>query len=198
MNGEDPMDAGLSEYVQHGRERKFGADIIASWERCTQAGLHPYERNLPPLIGDPELRRRSARRGEIVELFSFYIRRFAGLLDDLGACSFVCDDAGYILSRAGHGKTVSYFDRVSLREGASCGEVECLTFSLATDLDHHGWQFAQNHMHEAALVLAAARSHGVNSLFQTHLPAKALSNSGIVSRKYWLPTRSSLLGSTLP
>ncbi len=116
------MDDRVAEYVRRGRERKFGENIIASWERCTRAGLHPYERNLPPLIGDPELRSRHERRGDIVELFGFYIRRFTGLLEDLGACSFVCDDAGYILSRVGYGRTLSYFDRVSVREGANCGE----------------------------------------------------------------------------
>ncbi len=115
------MDTGIAEYIRRARARGFGSNIIASWERSTQAGLHPEEK-LAPLISDPECRKRVHQNGELVELFEFFIRRFAGALDQLGACSFVCDDAGYILSRVGRGKILSDFDRASLREGANCSE----------------------------------------------------------------------------
>jgi transcriptional regulator of acetoin/glycerol metabolism len=115
-------DTGLADVLRRGRERGFGGGIIASWERCTQAGLHPNAAAAPHHLGDPEYRARFARNGEIVELFQFYIKRYTGILSDLGACSFVCDDSGYILSRVGYGKTLSYFDRVSLDERASCSE----------------------------------------------------------------------------
>jgi transcriptional regulator of acetoin/glycerol metabolism len=62
------------------------------------------------------------QRGEIVELFQFYTRRFIGILEQLGACAFVCDTDGYILSRIGYGKTLSFFDNVSLFEGGTIAE----------------------------------------------------------------------------
>jgi transcriptional regulator of acetoin/glycerol metabolism len=116
------MDTGIAEYIRRGRERGFGNDIIASWERSTQAGLHPYHDNLPPLIGNPEYRKRAEQNSDIIELFQFFIKRFTGMLDQLRACSFVCDGAGYILSRVGHGKVLSYFDHILLHEGANCSE----------------------------------------------------------------------------
>jgi transcriptional regulator of acetoin/glycerol metabolism len=116
------MDTGIAEYIRRGRERGFGSDIIASWERSTQAGLHPYRESALPLIGDSEYGKRAEQNGDISELFQFFIKRFTGMLEQLGACSFVCDDAGYILSRVGHGKTLTYFDRIVLHEGANCSE----------------------------------------------------------------------------
>ena len=104
-------DLGFAEVIRLARERGFGGDIIASWERCTRAGLDPNEINPPPQIGDREYRARFARNGELVELFHFYIKRFTNLLQDLGACSFVCDASGYILSRVGYGKSLDRFDR---------------------------------------------------------------------------------------
>ncbi len=116
------MDTGIADYIRRARARGFGSNIIASWERSTQAGLHPYQAKVPPPMADPEYRRRRDQHGELVELFEFFIRRFAGTLDDLGACSFVCDDAGYILSRVGRGKILCDFDRAALQEGANCSE----------------------------------------------------------------------------
>jgi transcriptional regulator of acetoin/glycerol metabolism len=116
------MDTGIADYIRTARARGFGSNIIASWERSTQAGVHPYQEKLAPLISDPEYRKRFDQNGELVELFEFFIRRFAGALDQLGACSLVCDDMGYILSRVGRAKILSDFDRASLREGANCSE----------------------------------------------------------------------------
>ncbi len=116
------MDTGIAEYLRSARARGFGSNIIASWERSTQAGLHPNQEKLPPLISAPEHRQRVEQNGELVELFEFFIQRFAGALDQLGACSLVCDDAGYILSRVGRGKILGDFDRAALREGANCSE----------------------------------------------------------------------------
>lgn len=116
------MDTGIADYIRTARARGFGSNIIASWERSTQAGLHPYQSKVAPPMGDPEYRQRRDQHGDLVELFEFFIRRFAGTLDELGACSFVCDDAGYILSRVGRGKILSDFDRASLLEGANCSE----------------------------------------------------------------------------
>jgi transcriptional regulator of acetoin/glycerol metabolism len=116
------MDGEIIEYVQRGRARGFGSNIIASWERCTRAGLDPGERNTPPLADGAAFRARLANHGDLVELFQFFIKRFAGMLGALGACSFVCDDSGTILSRVGPAKTLGRFDRVWLREGANCSE----------------------------------------------------------------------------
>ncbi len=115
-------DPGVAEVIRLARERGFGGEIIASWERCTRAGLHPSELNPPPQIDDAEYRARFERNREIVELFHFYIRRFTSTLQDLGVCSFVCDASGYILSRVGYGKTLAHFDRAAVHERASCAE----------------------------------------------------------------------------
>jgi transcriptional regulator of acetoin/glycerol metabolism len=116
------MDGEIIEYVQRGRARGFGSNIISSWERCTRAGLDPDERNRPLLTDDAAFRAQLANNGDLVELFQFFIKRFAGMLGELGACSFVCDGSGTILSRVGHAKTLSRFDRLWLREGANCSE----------------------------------------------------------------------------
>ncbi len=110
------------DYIRKGRERGFNSRIIESWQRCSRAGLNPFDRNTPSPIESSHFRRRMEQRLEIVELFRFYTRRFIGILEQLGACSFVCDNDGYILSRVGYGKTVSFFDNVSLAEGSCCGE----------------------------------------------------------------------------
>jgi transcriptional regulator of acetoin/glycerol metabolism len=115
-------DLGVAEVIRLARERGFGGDIVASWERCTRAGLRPSEPNPPPQIDDAEYRARFERNREMVELFHFYIRRFTSTLQDLGVCSFVCDASGYILSRAGYGKTLAHFDRASVHERSSCAE----------------------------------------------------------------------------
>ncbi|HZW37540.1 MAG: sigma-54-dependent Fis family transcriptional regulator, partial [Deltaproteobacteria bacterium] len=62
------------------------------------------------------------QHSEIVELFQFYTKRFTGMLEQVGACSFVCDSTGYVLSRVGSGKILNYCDDVSIREGANCSE----------------------------------------------------------------------------
>jgi transcriptional regulator of acetoin/glycerol metabolism len=85
-------------------------------------GLNPYHRNTPAPVELSQFKRRLEQNLEIVELYQFYIRRFSGLLEQLGACSFVCDTDGYILSRAGYGKVLHFFDNYSLSEGSSCCE----------------------------------------------------------------------------
>lgn len=116
------MDSECREYIQKGRERGFHARILESWQRSSQAGLNPYHRNVPSAIEHSLFKKRMEQRGEIVELFQFYTRRFTSILEQLGACSFVCDHDGYILSRIGYGKTLSFFDKVSLFEGGDCSE----------------------------------------------------------------------------
>ena len=111
-----------SDYLRRGRERGFRKSILDSWERCTSAGLNPYEKNLPMVIETPEFKKRLSQHAEIVELFQFYMKRFKGMLEQVGACSFVCDSTGFVLSRVGYGKTLNYCDDVSIREGASCAE----------------------------------------------------------------------------
>lgn len=110
------------DYLRRGQERGFQKNILESWERCTRIGLNPYEKNLPQLIENPEMKKRLEQHSDIVELFQFYMKRFTGMLEQVGACSFVCDSTGYVLSRVGYGKTLNYCDDVSIREGASCNE----------------------------------------------------------------------------
>jgi transcriptional regulator of acetoin/glycerol metabolism len=110
------------DYLRRGQERGFQKNILESWERCTRIGLNPYEKNLPQLIENPELKKRLEQHSDIVELFQFYMKRFTNMLEQVGACSFVCDGTGYVLSRVGYGKTLNYCDDVSIREGASCNE----------------------------------------------------------------------------
>ena len=115
-------DAEWQEYVQRGCERGVQGRIIESWRRCGMMGLNPYERNIPVPSGTTQFHKRIEENAEIIELYQFYIRRFSGLLEQLGACSMVCDNDGYILSRSGYGKVLHFFDNVSLSEGSSCCE----------------------------------------------------------------------------
>jgi transcriptional regulator of acetoin/glycerol metabolism len=110
------------DYLKRGRERGIRKNILDSWERCSRVGLNPYEKNLPRLIDNPEFKSRLEQHSEIVELFQFYTRRFTGMLERVGACSFVCDSTGYVLSRVGFGNILNYCDDVSIREGANCSE----------------------------------------------------------------------------
>jgi len=112
----------LKDYLKRGQERGIGKNILESWERCTRIGLNPYEKNIPQIIENPEFKKRLEQRSDIIELFHFYMKRFTGMLEQVGACSFVCDSSGVILSRVGYGKTLNYFDDVSIREGAKCSE----------------------------------------------------------------------------
>ncbi|HWS15858.1 MAG TPA: hypothetical protein VN450_06670 [Candidatus Methylomirabilis sp.] len=115
-------DPACREYIQKGVERGIERRIIDSWKRCNQAGLNPFERNYSPQINSVRFRDRIEQSLEIVELFQFYMRRFSGMLERLGACSFVCDIDGYILSRVGYGKALQFFDNVSLFEGSTISE----------------------------------------------------------------------------
>jgi transcriptional regulator of acetoin/glycerol metabolism len=115
-------DPASQDYIRKGVERGIESRIIDSWKRCNQAGLNPFERNLSPQIDSVRFRDRIEQSLEIVELYQFYMRRFSGMLDRLGACSFVCDIDGYILSRVGYGKALQFFDNVSLFEGSTIGE----------------------------------------------------------------------------
>jgi len=117
-----PPDSEWRDYIQRGCERGVQSRIIESWQRCGRVGLNPYERNTPAPIDSSQFNRRMEENLEIVELYQFYIRRFSGLLERLGACSFVCDTDGFILSRAGYGKVLNFFDDFSLSEGSSCCE----------------------------------------------------------------------------
>ncbi|MFZ2223498.1 MAG: sigma-54-dependent Fis family transcriptional regulator [Candidatus Deferrimicrobium sp.] len=110
------------DYVRRGCERGVQSRIIESWQRCDREGLNPYERNIPVPVESSQFNKRLEENLEIVELYQFYIRRFSGLLERLGACSFVCDTDGYILSRAGYGKVLHFFDNISISEGSSCCE----------------------------------------------------------------------------
>ena len=117
------MDSERREYIRKGRERGVDAQILESWQRCSNAGLNPYHRNVPTAIEHSQFKKRMEQRVEIVELFQFYTRRFTSILEQLGACCFVCDHDGYILSRTGYGRTLSFFDKVSLFEGGDCSEL---------------------------------------------------------------------------
>lgn len=117
-----PSDFECRDYIRRGRERGVQSRIIESWQRCGQVGLNPYDRNIAMPVESSQFHRRMEENLEIVELYQFYIRRFSGLLDQLGACSFVCDTDGFILSRAGYGKVLCFFDNLSLSEGSSCCE----------------------------------------------------------------------------
>ena len=117
-----PPDSEWRDYVRRGCERGVQSRIIESWQRCGRGGLNPYERNIPVPVEFSQFNKRLEENLEIVELYQFYIRRFSGLLEQLGACSFVCDTDGYILSRAGYGKVLHFFDNFSLSEGSSCCE----------------------------------------------------------------------------
>ena len=117
-----PRDSEWRDYVRRGCERGVQGRIIESWRRCSREGLNPYERNIPVPVESSQFNKRMEENLEIVELYQFYIRRFSGLLERLGACSFVCDTDGYILSRAGYGKVLHFFDNFSLSEGSSCCE----------------------------------------------------------------------------
>jgi transcriptional regulator of acetoin/glycerol metabolism len=110
------------DYIRQGLERGVESRIIESWKRCARSGLNPNHGN-HPVSSEPSLfKRRIEQNGEIVELFQFYIRRFSRLLEQLGACAMVCDTEGYILSRAGFGKVLHFFDNISVSEGSSCCE----------------------------------------------------------------------------
>ncbi len=127
MGNVDPEVIALSDpdcrdYIRQGRERGVQGKIIESWQRSARMGLNPYHRNTPAPVEHSQFKRRLEQNLEIVELYQFYIRRFSGLLEQLGACSFVCDTDGYILSRAGYGKVLHFFDNYSLSEGSSCCE----------------------------------------------------------------------------
>jgi transcriptional regulator of acetoin/glycerol metabolism len=115
-------DSEWRDYIRRGCERGVQRKVIESWRRCGQVGLNPYERNIPVPVESSQFNKRMEKNLEIVELYQFYIRRFSGLLEQLGACSFVCDTDGYILSRAGYGKVLHFFDDYSLSEGSSCCE----------------------------------------------------------------------------
>ena len=116
------LDPVCQEYILKGQQRGLQSHILDSWKRCSQAGLNPYHRNIPSAIEHSQFKKRMEQRIEIVELFQFYTRRFIGILEQLGACSFVCDTDGYILSRIGYGKTLSFFDNASLFEGGTIVE----------------------------------------------------------------------------
>lgn len=118
-----PRDVESQEYIKKGRERGISSRILESWNRCSDAGLNPNHRNVSSAIEHSQFKKRLEQRGEIVELFQFYTRRFSGILEQLGACSFVCDHEGFILSRIGYGRTLSFFDNVSLFEGGNCSEM---------------------------------------------------------------------------
>src|SRR3972149_8619931 len=94
-------DPGCRDYIRQGQERGVQGRIIESWQRSARMGLNPYHRNPPAPVELSQFKRRLEQNLEIVELYQFYIRRFSGLLEQLGACSFVCDTDGDILSRAG-------------------------------------------------------------------------------------------------
>jgi sigma-54 dependent transcriptional regulator, acetoin dehydrogenase operon transcriptional activator AcoR len=117
-----PLDPIFQEYILKGQQRGVQGHILESWQRCSRAGLNPYHRNVPSAIDHSQFKRRMEQRIEIVELFRFYTRRFTGILDQLGACAFVCDHDGLILSRIGYGRTLSFFDNVSLFEGGNIVE----------------------------------------------------------------------------
>jgi transcriptional regulator of acetoin/glycerol metabolism len=117
-----PLDPVCQEYILKGQQRGVQGLILESWQRCSRAGLNPFHRNVPSAIEHSQFKKRMEQRIEIVELFQFYTRRFTGILEQLGACSFVCDTDGYILSRIGYGKTLSFFDNVSLFEGGTIVE----------------------------------------------------------------------------
>jgi transcriptional regulator of acetoin/glycerol metabolism len=117
-----PPESEWRDYVRQGCERGVQDRIIESWQRCSRGGLNPYARNIPVPVETSQFKKRLEENLEIVELYQFYIRRFSGLLERLGACSFVCDTDGYILSRAGYGKVLNFFDDISLSEGSSCCE----------------------------------------------------------------------------
>jgi len=115
-------DSEWRDYIRRGSERGVQSRILESWQRCGRGGLNPYERNIPVPVENSQFNKRMQENLEIVELYQFYIRRFSGLLEQLGACSFVCDTDGYILARAGYGKVLHFFDNISLSEGSSCSE----------------------------------------------------------------------------
>jgi len=117
-----PPDSEWRDYIRRGCERGVQGKIIESWQRCGRGGLNPYERNIPAPIESSQFNKRIQENIEIVELYQFYIRRVSGLLEQLGACSFVCDIDGFILSRAGYSKVLNFFDNFSLSEGSSCCE----------------------------------------------------------------------------
>ncbi|HEY6006598.1 MAG TPA: sigma 54-interacting transcriptional regulator [Anaeromyxobacter sp.] len=77
---------------------------------------------MPTPLEDRAYRARLEARGDIVELFQHFTGRFAGIFDQLGAVSFVCDGEGYLLSRIGAAETLRRFDHVSIREGSTCSE----------------------------------------------------------------------------
>lgn len=110
------------DYIRQGLERGVESRIIESWKRCARSGLNPNQGNHPVSSEPSQFKRRIEQNGEIVELFQFYIRRFSRLLEQLGACAMVCDTEGYILSRAGYGKVLHFFDNISVSEGSSCCE----------------------------------------------------------------------------
>jgi hypothetical protein len=112
----------ISEYLESALARGFNTTILGSWERSRAAGLNPYEMNVPTPLEGRAYRARLEARGEMVELFQHFTGRFAGVLDQLGAVSFVCDGEGYLLSRVGVAETLRRFDHVSIREGSSCSE----------------------------------------------------------------------------
>ena len=118
------MDSGVIRYVHQAQAPGFGSNIIASWERCTRAGLDPDRRAPPPLIDGAAFRAQLEQRGHIVELFQFFIKRHAALLDEVGAGSLVCDESGTILARAGSARILTRFDRASIHEGVNCSEAE--------------------------------------------------------------------------
>lgn len=127
MGNVDPDVIALSDpecrdYIRQGQERGVHGRIIESWHRSARMGLNPYHRNTPAPVESSLFKKRLEQNLEIVELYQFYIRRFSGLLEQLGACSFVCDTDGYILSRAGYGKVLHFFDNYSLSEGSTCCE----------------------------------------------------------------------------
>jgi transcriptional regulator of acetoin/glycerol metabolism len=117
-----PLDPVCQDYILKGQQRGVQEHILESWQRCSRAGLNPFQRNMSSALAHSQFKKRMEQRTEIVELFQFYTRRFTGILEQLGACSFVCDNDGYILSRIGYGKTLSFFDNVSLFEGGSIAE----------------------------------------------------------------------------
>ena len=110
------------DYIRQGLERGVESRIIESWKRCARSGLNPNHGNHPVSSEPSQFKHRIEQNGEIVELFQFYIRRFSRLLEQLGACAMVCDTEGYILSRAGYGKVLHFFDNISVSEGSSCCE----------------------------------------------------------------------------
>ncbi|MFA6148058.1 MAG: sigma-54-dependent Fis family transcriptional regulator [bacterium] len=110
------------DYIRQGLERGVQSRIIESWKRCARSGLNPNHGNHPVSSDPSQFKKRIEQNGEIVELFQFYIRRFSRLLEQLGACAMVCDTEGYILSRAGYGKVLHFFDNISVSEGSSCCE----------------------------------------------------------------------------